>query len=91
MNNHIFTLLIITLSLILLIMVLFVIKEAINTKNRDNRFRPAIKYLRSYKDGYAFADNADLSQAVQVLYITSDFIEYSDTGINGKFSKIWTK
>ena len=91
MNNYVFTFLIITLSLILLLMVFLVVREVLSTRIHDDRFRPAIKYLRSYKDGYAFADNQDLYQATQILYITSDFIEYSDTGINGKFSKIWSK
>ena len=91
MNNYVFTFLIITLSLILLLMVALVIREVVSNRSHNDRFRPAIKYLRSYRDGYAFADNQDLSQAIQILYITSDYIEYSDTGINGKFSKIWTR
>lgn len=91
MNDYIFAFLVIALSLILVLLATLVIKEVISSRKHNDRFRPPLKYLRSYKDGYTFSDNADLSQAIQVIYITSDFIEYSDMGINGRFDRIWTR
>ena len=90
MNELLFKVFITALSLVLLILVIIIIAEVIAHRKDANRFRPRIKYLRSYKDGYAFSDNADLSQAMQVMYITSEFIEFSDTGIDGKYERIWT-
>lgn len=92
MNDLVFKIFITVLSIILLLIVVIILAETIaHRKDKDNnRYRPKIKYLRSYKDGYAFADNQDLSQAMQVLYITSEYIEFSDTGINGSFERVWS-
>lgn len=93
MNDYVFMVFIAALSLCLVIVVGMIAGEAIS-HHRDQdlrRYKPPLKYLRSYRDGYTFSDREDLSQAIQVLYITSDFIEFSDTGINGRFDRIWER
>lgn len=91
MNDIVYTILVIGLSLILILLVSIVIGELMSRKKIDNRFRPPLRYLRQYKDGYVLTDNRELSQAIQTIYITSDYIEYSDNGINGSFDRIWTR
>lgn len=92
MEDLLFKGFILALSLILLISVSIVLGEVIaHRKNEDNkRFKPRLMYMRPYKDGYAFMDNEEISKAMQVMYITGDYIEFSDTGVNGKYHKIWS-
>lgn len=93
MNDSTFKIFIIAISVILLIIVIILLMEMIKRSHkRDlNKYRPPLKHLRSYRDGFTFSDNDDLSKAIQVMYITSDFIEFSDTGINGRFDRIWER
>ncbi len=93
MNDYVFIVFMAVLSLCLVIVVGMIAGEAI-AHHRDQdlrRYKPPLKYLRSYRNGYTFSDNDDLSKAIQVMYITSDYIEFSDTGINGRFEKIWER
>lgn len=90
MNDTLFYIFITALTLIVLGMVIILVIEIFLHRKHENYYRRKIKYLRSYKNGYTFSDNEDLYNAKQILYITSDYIEFSDTGINGKFTKIWT-
>ena len=79
------------LSIALLIVVILIVAEIIAHRRPADKYRPQLKYLRSYKDGFTFSDNDDLSKAIQVMYITSDYIDFSDTGINGRFERIWER
>lgn len=92
MEEMLFRVSVVILSLILLVVVAIILVEMIlHRKESDGkRFRQRIRFMRQYKDGYAFSDNEDLTKSMQIIYITSDFIEISDTGINGKFEKIWS-
>lgn len=91
MNELLFKIFVIVMSLILLAVVIITIAEIVaHRKDEDNkRFKRKLEHMRPYKDGYAFADNADLSKAMQIMYITSERIEFSDTGMNGKYHTIW--
>lgn len=89
MEEMLFRILVIVLSLILLVVVAIILVEIITHRKDGNRFRPKLKYMRPYKDGYAFSDDEDLYKAMQIMYITGDSIEFSDTGIDGKYNKIW--
>ena len=91
MEDMLFRALIIILSLVLLISVVIILAEIIAHRKESNekRFRQRLQYMREYKDGYAFSDNPEITKAMQIMYITSDYIEFSDTGINGKYHKIW--
>ena len=90
MEEILFRILIIILSLILLAVVLTVFVEIMAHRKDEKRFRPKLKYMRQFKEGYAFSDDEDLSKAMQIMYITGDCIEFSDTGIDGKYEKIWS-
>lgn len=92
MEEMLFRVSVVILSLILLVVVAIILVEMIlHRKESDGkRFRQRIQFMRQYKDGYAFSDNEDLTKSMQIIYITSDYIEISDTGINGKFEKIWS-
>lgn len=79
------------LSIALLIVVILIVVEIIAHRRPADKYRPQLKYLRSYRDGFTFSDSDDLSKAIQVMYITSDFVEFSDTGINGRFERIWER
>jgi hypothetical protein len=91
MNDIVFKLFITVLSIALMIVVIIITAEIIAHRRPADKYRPQLKYLRSYKDGFTFSDNDDLSKAIQVMYITSDYIEFSDTGINGRFDRIWER
>jgi hypothetical protein len=91
MNDLMFKIFISVLAITLLIVVILIDAEIIAHRRPADKYRPQLKYLRSYKDGFTFSDNDDLSKAIQVMYITSDFIEFSDTGINGRFDRIWER
>ena len=78
------------LSIALLIVVILIVAEII-AHRRPDKYRPYLKYLRYYKDGVTFSDDEDLSKAIQIMYITSDFVDFSDTGINGRFERIWER
>ena len=93
MSDSTFKIFIIAISVILLIIVIILLMEMIKRAHkRDlNKYRPHLTHMRSYREGYALSDNGDLSKAVQILYITSDFIEFSDTGINGRYKRIWER
>lgn len=92
MEEILFKVLVVVLSLVLLVVVASVFVETIaHRKDADGRrFRQRLQYMRPYKDGYAFMDNEEISKAMQVMYITGDYIEFSDTGVNGKYHKIWS-
>lgn len=92
MEEMLFRILVIVLSLILLVVVAIILAEIIahRKENDSKRFRPKLKYMRPFKDGYVFSDDEDLSKAMQVMYITSEFIEFSDTGVDGKYDRIWS-
>ena len=92
MEEVLFRILVIILSLVLLITVVIILAEMIaHKKDKDSkRFRQRLQYMRPYKDGYAFSDNPELVKSMQVMYITSEFIEFSDTGVDGKYDKIWS-
>ena len=91
MEEMMFRAVVIILSLVLLITVVIILAEIIaHRKYEDSkRFRQRLQYMREYKDGYAFSDNPEITKAMQIMYITSEYIEFSDTGINGKYHKIW--
>lgn len=92
MNELVFKVFITVLTIILAAMVIIIVVEIIAHRKADERkmyIRP-VRHLRSYKDGYTFADDADLYKAQRVVYITSKEISFSDTGINGRFERIWT-
>ena len=91
MNELVFKIFITALTIILAAMVVIIVVEIIAHRKADERkmyIRPVL-YLRTYKDGYTFADDADLYKAQRVVYITSNEISVSDTGINGRFERIW--
>lgn len=92
MEEMLFRIMVIVLSLILLVVVAIILAEIIahRKENDSKRFRPKLKYMRTFKEGYAFSDDEDLSKAMQIMYITGDCIEFSDTGIDGKYEKIWS-
>lgn len=92
MEEIMFRVFIIVLSLVLLTSVVIILAEIIahRKENDSKRFRQKLQYMRPYKDGYAFMDNEEISKAMQVMYITGDYIEFSDTGVNGKYHKIWS-
>jgi len=90
MEEMLFRILVIVLSLILLVVVAIILAEIIAHRKDEKRFRPKLKYMRPFKDGYVFSDDEDLSKAMQIMYITGDCIEFSDTGIDGKYEKIWS-
>ena len=79
------------LSIALLIVVILIVAEIIAHRRPADKYRPYLKYLRYYKDGVTFSDDEDLSKAIQIMYITSDFVDFSDTGINGRFERIWER
>ena len=92
MNETLFKLFITALSIILAVMVLIIAVEIIAHKKADEQklyIRP-ITHLRSYCDGYTFADDEDLYKAQRIVYITSKEISFSETGINGKFERVWS-
>ena len=88
MNDTLFKLFILTLSMVLLVVVLIILIETIRHKPASGRI-DKLTHLRSYQNGYALSDSADLYRAQRVLYIQSDRIEYSESGINGKFREVW--
>lgn len=92
MEEIMFRVFIIVLSLVLLTSVVIILAEIIahRKENDSKRFRQKLQYMRPYKDGYAFMDNEELTKAMQIMYITGDYIEFSDTGVNGKYHKIWS-
>lgn len=92
MEDMMFKVFLIILSLVLLASVMIVMGEIVaHKKDNDNkRFRQRLQYMRPYKDGFAFSDNEDLSKAMQIMYITGDHIEFSDTGLDGKYHEIWS-
>lgn len=92
MEEILFRVMVVVLSLVLLIVVVIIFGEMIaHKKDKDSkRFRQRLQYMRPYKDGYAFMDNPELTKAMQVMYITSDYIEFSDTGVDGKYDRIWS-
>lgn len=87
MNDTLFKLFILTLSMVLLVVVLIILIETIRHKPAGRIDK--LTHLRSYQNGYALSDSADLYRAQRVLYIQSDRIEYSESGINGKFREVW--
>ena len=87
MNELLFKIFILTLSLILLVVVAIVLIETIHHKPSGRIDK--LTHLRSYQNGYVLSDSADLYRAQRVLYIQSDRIEYSEGGINGKFREVW--
>ena len=91
MEDLMFKALVIILSLVLLIVVVVVFAEILaHRKYEDSkRFRQKLQYMRPYNDGYLFMDNPEMNKAMQIMYITSDSIEFSDTGLEGKFHKVW--
>ena len=91
MNDLMFKIFISVLAITLLIVVILIAAEIIAHRRPSDKYRPPLKHLRSYRDGFTFSDSDDLSKAIQVMYITSDFIEFSDTGINGRFDRIWER
>lgn len=92
MEEMMFKVFVLILSLVLLASVVIILAEIIahRKENDSKRFRQRLQYMRPYKDGYAFMDNEEISKAMQVMYITGDYIEFSDTGVNGKYHKIWS-
>lgn len=92
MEEMMFKVFVLILSLVLLVSVVIILAEIIahRKENDSKRFRQRLQYMRPYKDGYAFMDNEEISKAMQVMYITGDYIEFSDTGVNGKYHKIWS-
>jgi hypothetical protein len=91
MNDLMFKIFISVLAITLLIVVILIAAEIIAHRRPADKYRPPLKHLRSYRDGFTFSDNDDLSKAIQVMYITSDFVDFSDTGINGRFDRIWER
>ena len=91
MSDLTFKIFITVLSVALLVVVILIAAEIIAHRRPVDKYRPRLTHLRSYRDGFTFSDNDDLSKAIQVMYITSDYIEFSDTGINGRFEKIWER
>lgn len=91
MEDLLFKGFVLALLLVLLISVAIVLGEVIaHRKDEDNkRFKPRLMYMRQYEDGWLFMDNPEMNKALQIMHITSDCIEFSDTGIEGKFSAIW--
>lgn len=91
MEEILFKAFIIILLLILLVVIFIVFGEIIAHKKYEDskRFRQRLQYMRPYRDGYAFMDDPELNKAMQIMYITSDYIEFSDTGVDGKYHKIW--
>ena len=87
MNELLFKIFILTLSLVLLVLVAIVLIETIRHKPAGRIDK--LTHLRSYQNGYALSDSADLYRAQRVLYIQCDRIEYSESGINGKFREVW--
>lgn len=92
MEDKMFIVFVIILSLVLLASVMIVLGEMIaHKKDNDNkRFRARLQYMRPFREGYAFSDDPDLSKAMQIMYITGDHIEFSDTGLDGKYHEIWS-
>lgn len=92
MEEIMFKAFVITLSLVLLIVVVIILAEIIaHKKDEDNkRFRPRLKYMRPYDDGYLFMDDPEMHKAMQIMHITSEYIEFSDTGLDGKYHRIWS-
>ena len=92
MDEVMFKVLILVLSLVLFISVAIVLVEIIaHRKDEDSkRFKQKIQHMRPYNDGWLFMDNPEMNKAMQIMYITSESIEFSDTGIDGKFHKIWS-
>lgn len=92
MEEMMFKVFVLILSLVLLASVVIILAEIIahRKENDSKRFRQRLQFMRPYKDGYAFMDNEEISKAMQVMYITGDYIEFSDTGVNGKYHKIWS-
>ena len=91
MNDLMFKVFISVLAITLLIVVILIVAEIIAHRRPVDKYRPYLKYLRYYKDGVTFSDDEDLSKAIQIMYITSDFVDFSDTGINGRFNRIWER
>ncbi len=92
MEDMMFKIFVMILALVLLASVVIILVEIIahRKENDSKRFRQRLQFMRPYKDGYAFMDNEEISKAMQVMYITGDYIEFSDTGVNGKYHKIWS-
>lgn len=92
MEEMMFKVFLIILSLVLLASVMIVLGEIVaHKKDNDNkRFRQRLQYMRPFREGYAFSDDPDLSKAMQIMYITGDRIEFSDTGLDGKYHKVWS-
>lgn len=90
-EEMLFRIMVVILSLVLLIVVVIILAEIIaHRKDADTkRFRQKLQYMRPYNDGYLYMDNPEMNKAMQIMHITSDFIEYSDTGIDGKYHRIW--
>ena len=91
MEEMMFRALVIILSLVLLIVVVIILAEMIaHRKDNDSkRFRPKLQHMRQFEDGWLFMDHPEMNKAKQIMHITSEYIEFSDTGIDGKYHKIW--
>lgn len=91
MDEMMFKVLILILSLVLLASVAIVLGEVIaHRKDEDSkRFKNKLLYMRQYEDGWLFMDNPEMNKALQIMHITSECIEFSDNGIEGKFHEIW--
>jgi hypothetical protein len=92
MNEMVFKIFITALTIILAAMVVIIVVEIIAHRKADERkmYTRPITHLRSYCDGYTFADDEDLYKAQRIVYITSKEISFSETGINGKFERVWS-
>ena len=88
MNDVVFAIFITCLSIAVLVIVVIIAVESVRYK-KDKRYRRELLYMRAYKDGYTLSDEKDLYKANQILYITSDSVSFSDTGINGTFKPVW--
>lgn len=91
MDEMMFKVLILVLSLVLLASVAIVLGEVIaHRKDEDSkRFKKKLIHMRQYEDGWLLMDDPEMNKALQIMHITSDRIEFSDNGINGKFHEIW--
>ena len=91
MEEIMFRVLVIILSLVLLIVVAIILAEMVaHRKDNDiKRFKPKLQYMRPYNDGFLYMDNPEMNKAMQIMHITSDYIEFSDTRLDGKYHRIW--
>lgn len=90
MSNNMFKVFMLLLAGIALVMVVIVLIEIIAHRKDSSIPRAKVRYMKKYKDGFIFMDSEDLYSACRILYITSDGVDYSESGINGKFERIWS-